>query len=227
MRARIAQIADEYSLGIMATLTLDPSLIPEGERSDRYIRNCWRLMRVYLKRKFKVTIDYISVLEFHQSGIAHLHILLNTYIPQAWLSEAWMGSGGGRVVDIRRVTEVQFVAAYVAGYLAGPKITHTLSLLTKRARIFTTSRSISLWGKKEKTAWKLARLDLSTLRDLVRTVYKERYGPNEFLKPFDLELLTYFEGTLTQAALGDRDVLAALKSMLRVWKPTPEQNVLL
>lgn len=227
LRAQIAQIARDYRLGIMATLTLDPKLVPEGERSDRYIRECWRLMRVYLKREFGASIDFISVLEFQQSGVAHLHILLGTYIPQMWLSEAWSASGGGRIVDIRRVTKVNSVAAYLAGYLAGPKITHTLSLLPKRARIFTTSRSISLWGKKLKNGWKLCKKNLGEIRDSVPTVYKERFEPVEFLKPFDLELLTYFEGTLSQIALGDRDVIGTLKAMLRVWKPDHIQYELL
>jgi hypothetical protein len=39
---------------------------------------------------------------------------------------------------------------------------HRLELLPKRARIFTTSRSIVLWGKKEKTGWWLRRVNLNS-----------------------------------------------------------------
>jgi hypothetical protein len=42
---------------------------------------------------------------------------------------------------------------------------HTLMHLPKRARIFTTSRSIVLWGKREKSGWFLRRVDLGCLYD--------------------------------------------------------------
>jgi hypothetical protein len=223
LRARIAQIANDFRLERMATLTLDPSRIPSGERSDQYIRECWRKMRVYIKREFGNSIDFISVLEFQESGSAHLHLLLNIYIPQAWLSEAWVRSGGGRIVDIRRFVKIHFVAAYLAGYLAGNKIAHTLSLLPRRARIFTTSRSIALWGKKKKTGWKLSTKRLWDLRARVGKASKERYEPIEDLKGFDLEILTYFEGPVIQQAIKDRDVFEALKAFIRVWKSEPPE----
>jgi hypothetical protein len=56
-------------------------------------------MRVILARKFGESLEFIGVLEFHKSGIAHLHILLGIYIPQDWLSDAWQSIGGGRVVE--------------------------------------------------------------------------------------------------------------------------------
>jgi hypothetical protein len=65
------------------------------------------------------------------------------------VSRAWESVGGGRVVDIRYV-DVHRVSAYLAVYLAGEKVMRTLELLPKRARIFTTSRSIVLWGGKAK-----------------------------------------------------------------------------
>jgi hypothetical protein len=211
----------------MATLTLDPKRIPDGERSDRYIRECWRKMRVYLKREYGTSIDFISVMEFQQSGIAHLHILLSIYIPQAWLSDAWVKSGGGRIVDIRRFQKIHFVAAYLAGYLAGNKVANTLSLLPRRARIFSTSRSISLWGKKKQTAWKLSKKSLWNLRNTARSVSNERFESTESLKRFDLQLLTYFEALLMQQVLADRDVYDALNAFRPVWIPKPFQYGLL
>src|SRR5262249_26786547 len=149
LRARLAEIATEKKLQRMATLTLNPKRIPRGEKSYRYIKECWRKMRVLLSRKFGESIPFVAVLEFHKSGVAHLHVLLGVYIPQAWLSEAWQSIGGGKIVDIRFV-DVHRISAYLAVYLAGDKVLHTLELLPKRARIFTTSRSIVLWGKREK-----------------------------------------------------------------------------
>src|SRR6266481_3122650 len=82
VRSAIARIASEKKLNKMATLTLDRKLIPRGRRSDRYIRNCWRKMRVSLCREFGESVDYVGVLEFHKDGVAHLHLLLNEYIEQ-------------------------------------------------------------------------------------------------------------------------------------------------
>ncbi len=160
-------------------------------------------------------MPFIAVLEFQKSGIAHLHVLFGVYIPQEWLSEAWRSIGGGRIVDIRYV-DVHRVAGYLAAYLSGEKVEHTLFLLPRRGRIFTTSRSIILWGKKQETTWKLCRKSLWHLRNRARTVSKERFEPTEDLKPFDLEALTYFEGPPLQDALEDIEIIEFIKSMIFV-----------
>jgi integrase len=71
-------------------------------------------------------------------------------LSQGWLSEAWQSIGGGKIVDIRYVHRV---SAYVTVYLTGAKIEHTLRLLPSRARIFSTSRGLSLSRKTEKRGW--------------------------------------------------------------------------
>jgi hypothetical protein len=143
--------------------------------------------------------------------------LLGVYIPQEWLSEAWQSIGGGEVVDIRYV-DIHRVTAYLACYLTGQKVEHTLFFLPNRARIFTTSRSIVLWEKKKASGWWLRRISLSELRDGVGTAYKERYEATEDLKRFGLESLTYFEGPIAQVSIGNRDPIAVLKAMIPIWK---------
>jgi hypothetical protein len=220
VQARLAEIATEKKLQRMATLTLDPKKIPARYRgrTDRYIRELWRMMRVLLSRYFGESIPFVAVLEFQKNGMAHLHVLLGAYIPQAWLSRAWQSIGGGKMVDIRFV-DVHRVSAYLAVYLAGDKVLHTLELLPKRARIFTTSRSIVLWGKREKRGWFLRRVKLSDLYDLANEKYRtrERFEAVEDLKPFGLEMLTYFESPPFQEAIGNRDILAVLRGALPAW----------
>src|SRR5258707_1788805 len=116
VRAAIARIASEKKLNKMATLTLDPKLIPRGKRTDRYLRKCWRSMRISLFREFGESIDYVGVLEFTQKGVAHLHLLVGRFIKQDWLSDAWNAVGGGVVVDIRLV-DIHRVTAYLSIYL--------------------------------------------------------------------------------------------------------------
>jgi hypothetical protein len=216
-RARLGEIATEKKLQRMATLTLDPKRIPRGVRSDRYIRECWRKMRVLISRKFGESLPFVGVLEFQEKGMAHLHVLLGVYVPQAWLSAAWQSIGGGKMVDIRFV-DVHRVSAYLAVYLAGEKVLHTLELLPKRARIFTTSRSIVLWGKKKSSGWKLRKVAVGELYDRAPNPSQVRFEAIEDLKPFGLELLVSFETLIFQEALGNRDVIGALKEAIPVWK---------
>lgn len=192
VRARIAQIATEKKLLKFVTLTLDPKKIPESVRSDRYLRETWRKMRVLLARRFGRSIDFIGVLEFQKSGLAHLHVLVAVYIPQDWLSSAWQSVGGGQIVDIRYV-DVQRIAGYLTRYLTGDKVVHTLSLIPSRARIFTCSRSIVFWGPKQQTGWQLAQASIDDLHALARKPQNERWEFVEYLEGFGVELLMYFE----------------------------------
>jgi hypothetical protein len=202
----------------MATLTLDPKKLTadEGKHTDRYIRKCWRKFRVALAREFG-SLHFVGVLEFQKNGNAHLHVLFSRYIPQAWLSEAWQANGGGKHVDIRFV-DVHRVSAYLCVYLVGEKVAHTLELLPKRARIFTTSRSIVLWGKKKASGWWLRREGIETFLDAAVNPSNIRFEAVEDLKSFGLELLSYFESPPLQEAIGNRDVISVLKAAIPVWK---------
>ena len=217
VQSAIARIASEKRLNKLATLTLDRKRIPRGWRSDRYIRDCWRKMRVSLSRKFGESVDYVGVLEFTEKGVAHLHLLLGRFIKQEWLSDAWSAVGGGVVVDIRMV-DIHRVTAYLSIYLAGDKVKHTLKLLAVRARIFTTSRSIRLWPKKEKGCWRMRRADIGVLYDAVESPSNVRFEPVEDLKPFKLELLSYFESPPCAAAFGNREVIPVLREAIPIWK---------
>jgi hypothetical protein len=218
VRSRIAEIASEHGLSRMATLTLDPKRVPKGRPTDRYIRECWREMRNSLARRYGKSLSFVAVLEFHKNNAAHLHVLVGVYIPQAWLSAAWASIGGGKVVDIR-YTDVQRVSAYLSVYLAGEKVERTLELLPRRARIFTTSRSIVLWGKKKASAWWLRRKGIETFYDAAPNPSNVRFEAVEDLKPFGLELLSYFESPPLQEAIGNRNVIGMLKAAIPVWKP--------
>ena len=214
VRSRIADIATEKKLLRFVTLTLDPKKIPEEERSDKYLRETWRKMRVLLARRFGSSIHFVAVLEFQKSGIAHLHVLVGVYIPQEWLSSAWQSVGGGKIVDIRYV-DVHRIAGYLTRYLAGDKVEHTLSLLPVRARIFSCSRSILLWGKKEKTDWWLCKCLLEKLHDQAPGIEREQWESLEELKPFGLELLMYFEARPSPEAVRGQDVFDVLRALVK------------
>jgi hypothetical protein len=224
VRAAISRIASEKELNKMATLTLDTKLIPKGWRSDRYMRDCWRKMRVYLSRMFPGrTIHYVGVLEFTKKGTAHLHLLLHEYIKQGRLAEAWSAVGGGIVVDIRAV-DVHRVSAYLSVYFTGEKIKHTLTLLAVRARIFTTSRSIRLWPKKEKRGCWLRRVDIGELFDVAVNPVSVRWESVEDLKPFGLEMLASFESPPSQMDVGKKNIFDVLRVAVRSWNSSEKSG---
>src|SRR5882724_9959815 len=69
LRKRIAEIAEEHKLQRMVTLTLDPKHISAADRkrTDRYIRELWRMMRVLLAREYGKhgkSLPFVGVLEF-------------------------------------------------------------------------------------------------------------------------------------------------------------------
>src|SRR5262252_1030801 len=90
----IAREAEARDLKRFVTLTLDPARLPREDSSD-YIRGCWNKFRTYLWRRFGQRVEYIAVLEPQKSGIAHLHVLIDRYIPKQWLDKAWNAVGGG------------------------------------------------------------------------------------------------------------------------------------
>ena len=210
IRSRISELAGKFKLSRFVTLTLDPKRVPGDCRSDRYLRNCWRKMRVLLQRRFGESVRFIAALEYQKSGMAHLHLLVGVYIPQNWLSEAWQSIGGGMIVDIRHV-DVHRVSAYITPYLAGNKISRTLSLLPLRARIFSTSRGLSLAKKLLSSGWWLNRVSIETARRFCPNPSAERLEDVRNGPP----RLSYFEGLPTIASIGDLDVMAVLKRMAR------------
>ena len=105
--------------------------------------------RVSLRRQFGgKSISYIAVVELQKSGMAHLHVLVGVFISQRWISEAWQGVGGGRIVDIRSV-DVHRVDRYISKYLTKDFF---LSVPAKKKRI-STSRDIRLFDKRRHEGW--------------------------------------------------------------------------
>jgi hypothetical protein len=150
----IRQVAEREQLTRFLTLTLDPSRI-DGD-SVRYLRRTFDKFRLYLRRRFGTPVKYIAVLEFHKSGIAHLHLLVDRFIPWEWIKESWSSLGGGTVVDIRYV-DVHRISRYLSKYLTK----ELLQSAPNRSRRVTTSRSIRLIEKKEKDGlWTLLKVSI-------------------------------------------------------------------
>jgi hypothetical protein len=137
----IRTIAETHKLNRLLTLTLQPSKV-EGDAVN-YLNQTFAKLRVYLWRRFGVSLQYIRILEFQKSGSPHFHILVDRYIAQRWLSQAWNSVGGGSVVDIRYV-DVHRVTNYLSKYLTK----ELLMSAPSRSRRVTTSRGLHLFEGK-------------------------------------------------------------------------------
>lgn len=124
LRQAIGRWAEALQLKRFVTLTLNPAVFlprgmpyaefrelhdddPEKQRLKKlaiqHARKCFNKLRVYLGRKYGTSISFICVLELHKSGLPHLHLLVDRYIPIEWIRAAWQNIGGGFEVKIKRV----------------------------------------------------------------------------------------------------------------------------
>jgi hypothetical protein len=150
-RHAIRTVAAGLGLQYFLTLTLDPKKVPGTKHQIKYLKTTYNKFREYLKRKFGTAPKYITVVELTKKGVPHLHILIDRYIPQAWISNVWSRLGGGHRVWIERV-EVRDVARYLSKYLTK----ELLLSAPKGTRRITTARGIKLFPKfKSAIAWEL------------------------------------------------------------------------
>ena len=157
-RRAIRELAEKYKLNRFLTLTLDPKA-PGDQDPVAYINASFAKWRIYLKRKFGVSITYIRILEFQKSGNPHFHILVDRFIPQAWIQSTWQAIGGGRFVDIRYV-DIHRIARYLSKYLTK----ELLLSAPKRSRRITVSRGIRLIEKKKsELVWRFYRTKIIDL----------------------------------------------------------------
>ena len=115
LKSAIVEQAELHHMDKFVTLTMDPSKGTAEESWDQ-IKAVWALARVYLGREFGAGFKYLWVVEAQKNGYAHLHILVNQYVPQAWLKQVWDRLGGGRIVHIERVN-IRRTGPYLAKYL--------------------------------------------------------------------------------------------------------------
>jgi hypothetical protein len=106
------------------TLTVNPARGQSPTDRARELVDAMRVMFKRASRKFrKMKLEYLAVFEETKKGEPHLHILLRApFIPQRWISEQMAELIAAPIVDIRRVTNANLAARYVAKYVAkGPK----------------------------------------------------------------------------------------------------------
>lgn len=169
-KAIIAQ-ATAHGLDRFLTLTMDPS---KGTAAESWpeIKIVWKKFQTYMTRKLGKGVKFLWVIEAQKNGYAHLHILLNQYVSQAWIKQAWDCLGGGRIVHIERAN-VYRTGLYLAKYL-------TKGFdggLKAGQRRYGSSRSVNLgWAPGEKKGvWVLSKTPLETLYQRVKAGLVSEY----------------------------------------------------
>jgi len=211
-RAQILKASQRHKLTRFLTLTLDPRQVATPEeaqifyahleehknsgkacqcctcasvqhRSLAYVRGCWAKMRTYLRRRFKEAPKYIAVMELQKrTGMAHLHIVVDRYIEQAWIKKNWRALGGGEQVHIQHV-DVHRSAAYLSKYLSKD----LLLGIPAGVRRVSTSRSINLSEKKPpEYAWQIIKTTIDRLYVLYREVAADEVRPDGELESFSI-----------------------------------------
>jgi hypothetical protein len=153
LRARraIRCVAEALDLRYFLTLTLDPKKLDNRAFAVKHLRLSFNKFREYLRRQYGVAPKYVCIVEFTKAGLPHLHVLLDRYVDQRWISNTWATLGGGRIVDIRAVT-INKVARYLSKYLTK----ELLLSAPKGTRRITTARGIKLFPKfNSGIAWEL------------------------------------------------------------------------
>lgn len=178
VRKRIASRAVEHGLQRFLTLTLDPKkLRPEwGVREKTsFLYAVWRKMRVYLQRKLGRSLAFIAVVELQRNGNPHLHLLVGSYLPKAWISQAWQALGGGWSTRIE-YADVHRISAYLAKYVTDD----SLRDLPAGTRRFSTSRGLALFERTHgEGGWILVRVPIEYWRAHALSVTAEEYKTEE------------------------------------------------
>jgi len=183
----MARQAEAHALNKLLTLTLDPKLIPAGVGSIEHIRDVWAKFRVYLRRQarergYSKSVSYICVVELNKAGIAHMHVLIDQYIDQKWISAVWNALQGGCIVDIRQV-DLHRASTYLTKYMT--KTSHEMPPGTRR---YSTSRSIHLFEKRPPSDWRLWKYAIELIHSRLRPnlILLEEYDAHGTLESFNL-----------------------------------------
>lgn len=111
------------------TVLLDPKAFPpdtdvdltDRKESAKYLKHIWERKFVKrVKRRSGVEVKYVAAVERHQSGQAHLHVVMSCTLSEDELRDQWVQSGGGVVMEAESVQKGRSLArrvGYVVKYI--------------------------------------------------------------------------------------------------------------
>jgi hypothetical protein len=168
LKRQVSEAAVEHELSRFMTLTLGTRQVSRADSEER-LKLAWSRLRKVLHGVYP-GLEYVWVMEYTKWGQAHLHLLVNTYIPQRVLSRLWKeASGGSYIVDIRQ-PGVTAVARYIAKYVgkeAGRRRAGGLQRVN--ANLFGTSRGIVFQPYRKKSqGWVVVKGSMQSWKEFLR-----------------------------------------------------------
>ena len=114
---------------------------------------------------------FIAVVELQGNGNPHLHLLVGSYLPKAWISAAWQSLGGGWATRIQHA-DLHRVAAYLAKYVTDQSACD----LPPGTRRFSASRGLAIFDRsKGDGVWQLVKTNIEHLRSVAIEVAAEAF----------------------------------------------------
>lgn len=139
---RYEEVLSRWNNFLFLTFTLNPRYFSTLKGSYIALQKAWNRILTMLRRKFP-NICFIKVVEFHKSGMPHLHILLGgrRWISKNWLLKFWPI---GHQVHITRVNgDIHQVMFYMGKYLFKNDTLDRILHWSLMARSFSVSRNLS------------------------------------------------------------------------------------
>lgn len=220
-----------------ATLTLHAS--KDLTQSAKNIKEAWNRLRLVITRKFG-PFKYVWAIEGHKrTGMPHMHLLVNIYIPQRWLSANADRCGFGYIADIREVRN-ESAFDYVVKYLGKGLGSRTLEKIMKENRLRRWSKSRSIKNE-ETTKSQFTTIRISDFinpdhfegRFLVRSAIRANEKETEFdFTDYQAEAIVdignsgeYFQEVLrlyATKAIDVRELASLMKGKLLHYQPPKE-----
>lgn len=142
LKRQVERLVLEEGLDRFVTLTLKTTGLDQLQ-SFELIQQAWNRLTARIRRKYG-GLEYVWIVETTERGYAHLHVLIDRYIPQRWLSGAWLAvTGTSKVVWITKVRGKQG-ARYVCKYVTKEAVARKIQgAMFKGLHVFGKSRGIT------------------------------------------------------------------------------------
>lgn len=98
------------------TLTLDQNKYTPIEAINN-ISHFFELLRKRLKYE-NYNFNYFKIVELQKNNIAHLHIILNMYIPNDLIKKHWLDITGSPIIKINKIDSIGKLSVYLLKYLS-------------------------------------------------------------------------------------------------------------
>lgn len=154
----------------------------------------WNNLITYVKKKLKIKIKFVRIVEPHKSGYPHIHVILDQFIPTSEALNTLLNYGFGYQMSQKKLS-CENAANYVAKYLTKFEWTNDAKKYRKltKTRVVSMSRGISLSKSQPKKIEVLCSNETASRNDLEL----QQYVINQLAKGYVLSQCQSIRDSLT------------------------------